>query len=268
MRPSLGHLAFLCSAVSFVAVWWEVAARVADPEQVASPLSVGRALLGLFTDQSLRGQMVAGLASTLGAVLLAFLLAAAVGVPLGLLMGRYRLADMFLDPWLKAWYSIPAIALVPLAMNWAGLTWAGATLTGFLLAFFSVAMSVYAGAREVGSQTVEPALSLGASHLQLISKVILPASLPNIMVALRLGVSRAIEGVVIAEMTFSVVGLGGLLDPAADRLHLAQSTALVLVLAVVSVSLTSLMKWVNRKAVPWKEAQAIVGDGTRPMVEA
>jgi ABC-type nitrate/sulfonate/bicarbonate transport system permease component len=263
LRAPSGQVAFLLSAVAALAAWWAVAAQVGDQEQVASPLSAGQALLTMFADHALLGQLAGAIESTLGSVLLAFLLAAAVGVPAGLLMGRYLFADLFLDPWVKAWYSIPAIAFVPMAMNWMGITWMGAVLTGFLLAVFSVILSVYSGAREVSAPMLEPALSYGASQAELMSKVVLPASLPSIMVGLRLGMARALEGVIIAEMTFSVIGLGGLLDPAADRLHLAQSTALILVLAVISVALSEAMKWANRKAVPWKEADAVVRKGER-----
>ena len=263
MRTPPGRVAFLISAVAALVAWWAVAARVGDPEQVASPLAAGRALLTTFTDHALLGQLAAAVGSTLGSVLIAFSLAAAVGIPVGLLMGRYLFADLFLDPWVKAWYSIPAIAFVPLAMNWMGITWMGAVLAGFLLAVFSVILSVYSGVKEVSAPMLEPALSYGASQSQLMSKVLLPASLPSIMLGLRLGMARALEGVIIAEMTFSVIGLGGLLDPAADRLHLAQSTALILVLAVISIALSEAMKRANRRAVPWKEADAVVREGER-----
>ena len=258
VRDSFRYYALAGSVAAFVAIWWAIALAVANPKQVVSPLAAGQAFEHLFTNQVLRGELVTGTEITLTSVLAAFLLAAAVGIPLGLFMGRYLVVDLFLDPWVTSWYSIPAIAFVPLTMNWMGITWESTVVTGFLVAVFSVTLNVYSGVRSVGSQVLEPAISYGASQAQLLSKVILPASLPSIMLGLRLGVARAIEGVVIAEMTLTVIGLGGLIDSAADKLQLSQAIALILVLAAISVALSEVMKWANRKAVPWKEAQAIV----------
>ena len=138
-----------------------------------------------------------------------------------------------------------------------------AAVTGFLLAVFSITMNVYSGAKSVDAPMLEPAISYGASPAQLMLKVILPASLPNIMLGLRLGVSRALEGVIIAQMTFSVIGLGGLLDPAADKLLLSQSIALIFVLGAMSGALAQIMKWANHKVVPWRESQALYREETR-----
>jgi NitT/TauT family transport system permease protein len=90
-----------------------------------------------------------------------------------------------------------------------------------------------------------------------LTKIVLPASLPNIVVGLRLGVSRAIEGVIIAEMVFTVVGLGGLMDNAADNLQLALSGALIIILAIISLAFAEAARRIGRRLVPWKELQAM-----------
>lgn len=248
---------FAGTVVVFIGAWWAIAAAVADPLRVASPYDAGEALVRLFVDPILLGELTAAVETTMTSVLLAFLSAAAVGIPLGLLMGRYAIADLFLDPWVASWYSIPAIAFVPLTMNWTGITWISAAVTGFLLAVFAIIINVYAGVKSVGASLTETAIAYGASRAQLMSMVILPASLPNMMLGLRLGVARAIEGVIIAEMVFAVLGLGGMLDAAADKLQLALAVALVLVVAAISFTLAEAMKYVNKRAVPWKESESI-----------
>jgi ABC-type nitrate/sulfonate/bicarbonate transport system permease component len=179
-----------------------------------------------------------------------------VGVPIGILMGRYLVIDLFLDPWVNSWYSVPAIAFVPLAMNWTGITWVSAMITAFLVAVFSIIINVYTGVKNCSGSLVESALSYGATQSQVMYKIILPASLPSTMTGLRLGISRAIEGVIIAEMVFEVVGLGGMIDASADKLQLALSYSLIAVLAVICIALSQGMKLLSNKILAWKESQA------------
>ena len=173
-------------------------------------------------------------------------------------MGRYLVVDLFLEPWVNSWYSIPAIAFVPLTMNWTGITWVSAMLTAFLVAVFSIIINVYTGVKNCNRSLVESAMAYGATQSQLMYKVILPASLPNVMVGLRLGISRAIEGVIIAEMVFTVVGLGGMIDASADKLQLALSYSLIAVLAVICIISSEGMKFLSKKVVAWKESQAMI----------
>ena len=95
-----------------------------------------------------------------------------------------------------------------------------AMVTSFLVAVFSIIINVYSGVKNCNSSLVESAQAYGATNSQVLFKVILPASLPSTMLGLRLGMSRAIEGVIIAEMIFTVVGLGGMIDSSADQLQL------------------------------------------------
>jgi len=194
---------------------------------------------------------------TLGSILVGFALAAIVGIPVGIVMGRYLIADLFLDPWVNACYSIPAVAFVPLTMNWTGLTSESSIVVAFLIAVFSITINVYGGVKNSSKSLVDAALAYRANELQLMSKVILPASLPNMLVGLRLGISRAIEGVIIAEMFFAAIGIGGLIDYSADHLQSATSDALIIILAIISIILTECFKLMNSRAVAWKESEAM-----------
>ncbi len=171
--------------------------------------------------------------------------------------GKIYCGGSFLDPWVNAWYSIPAIAFVPLVMNWTGLNYAGSIVIAFLIAVFSIILNVYSGIKNTNRSLVETALAYRANQFQVMYKVMLPASLPSIMVGLRLGLSRAIEGVIIAEMFFAAVGLGGMIDYSADHLQSATSDALILILALISVVLTAILKIVDLKVVAWKRSEAM-----------
>jgi NitT/TauT family transport system permease protein len=242
----------------FVIVWGIIAQLVNSSQQVAGPWATAVSILQLFQDPNLRQVFFSGLETTLLSILAGFALATIVGIPVGIAMGRYIVLDLLFDPWVNAWYSIPAVAFVPLTMNWTGLTSTSSMVVAFLIAVFSIVINVYTGVKNVSGSLVEPALSYGASGSQLLTKVILPASLPNIMVGLRLGISRAIEGVIICEMIFSVVGIGGMIFDSADKLQMSLANGLIIVLAVISIVLNECMKLLNRRAVAWKESAAMI----------
>jgi ABC-type nitrate/sulfonate/bicarbonate transport system permease component len=245
------------SIVLFVLIWWAVAELVHNPFAVASPQTTLSDFVRWFTVPVLTSQLATAVATTLGSILLGFGLSVVVGVPLGILMGRFLAVDLFFEPWVNSWYSVPAIAFVPLTMNWTGVTWVSAMITAFLVAVFSITINVYTGVKNCSRSLMESALAYGATQRQVMSKVILPASLPNSMTGLRLGISRAVEGVTIAEMVFTVVGLGGMIDASADKLELALSDSLILVLALICIALSQGMKLVEARAVAWKEVQAM-----------
>jgi len=244
--------------IIFVAVWWVVAAALNNPREIVGPYQTGTAFISLLTDPPLTRLLAAGLQVTLTSILLGFALAVVVGVPIGVLMGRYLIVDLFCDPWVNIWYSIPAIAFVPLAMNWTGVSATSSVIIAFLITVFTIIINVYGGVRNVSGSLVDCGAAYGATQAQIMTKIILPATLPNIMVGLRLGISRAIEGVIIAEMVFTVVGLGGLMDDAADNLQLALSGALIVVLAIISLAFAEAMKYFTRRMVAWKESQAMI----------
>jgi len=240
----------------FVVVWWLLAYFVNNPLTLASPWSVLQEFTRLSGEPALRSQLVSGVEITLGSIFLGFGLSVIVGVPLGILMGRFMVVDLFLDPWVNSWYSIPAIAFVPLTMNWTGITWVSAMITAFLVSVFSIIINVYTGVKNCNRLLVESALSYGATQSQVMYKVILPAALPGTMTGLRLGISRAVEGVIIAEMVFTVVGLGGMIDSSSDKLQLALSYSLMAVLAVICIGLSQGMKFISSRVTSWKESDA------------
>ncbi len=255
---SLRYLVLAATIVLMILIWWVVAHIVNNPQMIAGPGETWYELTQLYSNTALRLHLISGLQVTILSILLGFGLSVAVGIPVGVLMGRYLVVDLFLEPWVNSWYSIPAIAFVPLTMNWTGITWVSAMLTAFLVAVFSIIINVYTGVKNCNRSLVESAMAYGATQSQLMYKVILPASLPNVMVGLRLGISRAIEGVIIAEMVFTVVGLGGMIDASADKLQLALSYSLIAVLAVICIISSEGMKFLSKKVVAWKESQAMI----------
>ena len=257
MRSSfVRYIVLLGTGILFVGAWWAIAESKHNFSQFAGPPQTFVALESVFTNSALSGLLVPALENTMVAIFLGFSLAVIVGIPIGVLMGRYIVADLVLDPWVNAWYSVPAVAFVPLVMNWTGLNYGGSIIIAFLIAVFSVTLNVYSGIKNCNATLLDTAASYRASELQLLYKVMLPASLPRIFVGLRLGLSRAIEGVIISEMFYAAVGLGGVIDYSADHLQSATSDALILILVAISLALTGCLRIIDRKMVSWKETDS------------
>lgn len=245
------------TVVVFVLIWYAYAGFVNNPHALASPSDTLYWFNQLAYNPGVHDLLVSGLQTTITAIFEGFAIATVIGIPIGFLMGRYLLVDYFLDPWVNAWYSIPAVAFVPLVMNWFGQSYTATMLVAFLIAVFSIIINVYTGVKNVSASLVEPGLSFGANNMQMMSKIILPASLPDIMVGLRLGISRAIDGVIIAEMIFTVGGFGGIIFDAADKLELGLAVACIIILAFISIALNETMKYITRRVVAWKESAAM-----------
>jgi ABC-type nitrate/sulfonate/bicarbonate transport system permease component len=246
----------------FVLLWYAIASFVNNPFALArpwgdAPYDVVYWFGQIAYNPQIHALFVGSLSTTIVAIFEGFALATVVGIPVGFLMGRYIIADYILDPWVNAWYSIPAVAFVPMVMNWFGQSSQATVLVAFLIAVFSIIINVYEGVKNVSNSLVEPAMSFGANQTQMVYKVIFPASLPSVMVGLRIGISRCIDGVIIAEMIFTVVGFGGMIFDAVDKLELGLAVALVIVLAIISIALNEIMKYLTRKVVAWKESAAM-----------
>ena len=246
------------TVVAFVTAWWAVAAFVNNTQSIAGPFGTAQQFEMIFTYPPYWKLFAPSFETTIISILGGFALAAVVGVPVGIVMGRYVVADYLFDPWVNAWYSIPAVAFVPMTMNWTGLSSTSSLIVAFLIAVFAIIINVYTGVKNVSNSLVEPGLSYGASQSQIMSKIILPAATPNIMIGLRLGISRAIDGVIISEMIFSVLGLGGMIFDAADKLQLGLAIAVLLVLAALSIALNEIMKYITKRVVAWKESAAMI----------
>lgn len=245
------------TVVIAVLIWDAAATIINNPKTIASPADSWVWFGKLANDPGVHNLFVTGLQTTMAAIFEGFAIAAVIGIPIGFLMGRYIILDRFLDPWVNAWYSIPAVAFVPLTMNWFGQSYTATMVIAFLIAVFSIIINVYTGVKNVSKTLVEPGMSFGANGTQMMSKIIVPAALPDIMVGLRMGISRAIDGVIIAEMIFTVGGFGGIIFDAADKLQLPLALDCVIILAIISITLNEVMKYITKRVVSWKESAAM-----------
>jgi NitT/TauT family transport system permease protein len=193
-------------AVAMFLVAWEVAPRIriVDPFFTSRPSLV----LAAAVDVVRAGTLAHDAAVSLSELAAGFALALVVGVPLGLVLGTFPTARYLLDPPVMAVYATPQLALLPIFVLWLGIGMASKVAVVSLGASIPIIVNSMAGVRHVERSLVLAARSFCATKVDVFRKVILPASLPGVMIGIRLGLSRAVLGVVVAEMYVSQDGIG------------------------------------------------------------
>jgi ABC-type nitrate/sulfonate/bicarbonate transport system permease component len=173
-----------------------------------TPLDVTTRFVALLTTPFAGATLPQHLASSLQRYLCGMLLAAAVGIPLGLLMGWFRLLDDVVSPIFEGLRFIAPIALVPFAALWFGTGIGGPVMIIFAGAFPPCLINAYRGARFVDPHLIEASQMLGTGHLRTIVEVLLPASVPSIVAGLRVAAGLGWQSLIGAELIVAAAGVG------------------------------------------------------------
>jgi len=239
------------SSVVFLLGLWEIFGRHVNPLFLSYPSAIGRAFLQVVVTQEFQRSAL----SSLQVFAIGLIAALALGIAVGLLMGRYRLAEYLLDPYVYALDATPRVALIPILLLWFGLGATSKIVIVFLSGLFPVLMNTFSGVRTVSAQLVEVGRAYGAGERKLFTKVILPAALPFIMAGIRLAVGRALIGIITAEMFTAVTGMGALLVRYSSALATDKFFVPVILLALLGVALSSIVEKLQKKLAPWKETE-------------
>lgn len=196
-------------------VLWHVAVVSSGTRLVPTPAMVGVMMrdfaLGGVYDDAFSGTILTHLLASMQRVYSGFFLAAAIGIPLGLAIGKVPLFRQLLDPTLSLLRPIPVTAWLPLSMVFFGLGPRSAVFLVFLGAFYPVLLNTIFGVRSVDARLFEAASMLGCEGARLFRQVVLPATLPSIFTGLRLGHGFAWILIVVGEMTGVPTGLGSVI---------------------------------------------------------
>jgi NitT/TauT family transport system permease protein len=183
---------------------------------------------------------------------LAFLLAIGIGVPLGLLTGWYRRLNFFLDPWLNFFNSLPRIALIPVIITAVGLGMPSKIIVAWLGAFFAIIIPTVQGVRTVDRRFLDVAHSLKASQWTLFSTIVAPATVPFIVTGIRLGIARALIGVLVGELYAATEGLGVMIIRAADVIDTSRMLFGVLIFTIAGLILSESLRRVEKYFQKWR----------------
>ena len=185
-----------------------------------------------------------------------FLLAALVGVPLGLLIGWSRLVSQMIDPLIQSLRPIPITAWLPFSIAVFGIRDVGSIFLIFLGGFYAIVVNTTQGARDVDRNLVRAALMMGASRLQLLKRVVLPAAMPSVFTGLRIGLGISWTAVIVSEMVAVKSGLGYVLWDAyyVGRMDIVLAD-MVSIGAMGYVS-DRLIVFIERKVLVWRILQS------------
>jgi len=181
-----------------------------------------------------------------------FILALAVGIPLGMIIGVFRKVRYLLDPPIMALWSTPMLALIPLFILWLGVGVESKLAVVFIMAVIPIIVNAVAGIREVDFPLVRAARSFCAKQRDIFIKILLPGSLPALMTGVRLGLGRAIMGMVAGEMYCSTKGLGHQLMASGQAFRMDLVVFYVSVVCLLGVSATNLMRKLETRLQRWR----------------
>ena len=240
--------------VSIVAglVIWEVLTRLLlENELLIPPPS---SVLLSFWQLLISGKLNKHFVATLTEFFYGFTTACIVGIAIGYFMGMHRWFDEVMDPWIATLYSIPIITVVPLIIIWFGIGMISKVIVVFKITAVAIILNTAAGIKNLDPVWLELAKSLRLSRWETTYKIRFPGALPYIITGMRLGVGRALLGVVVAELMAANAGLGYLLRDSSETWDSPKLFVTVILLATIGLVSFNLIKRLEQKMAPWRQS--------------
>ncbi len=200
-----------------------------------------------FEELLVNGSLVSDTLDTLTRVLLGFIVAAAVAIPVGILIGWSKTVENYLSFTIGLLRPIPPIAWIPFAILWFGLGLGSAIFVIFVGSVFPILINTADGVKRIDKVYIESASTLGANQYQTLRKVVVPAALPNIITGLKVGMGIALMCTVAAEMIGSNNGLGYLILTATSMLDSASAIVGMLTIGVIGLGFEYIFTRMERK---------------------
>jgi ABC-type nitrate/sulfonate/bicarbonate transport system permease component len=188
-------------------------------------------------------------------MLISLALAGALAMPLGFMMGLNPLAEQIIDPVVEALRPISGIAWIPLALFVLGIGNALPVFIMFYAAFFQILIGTVAGVRGVDSRLVAAARTMGIPRRTIIRAVVVPAALPALVVAVRLGVAGAWTAVIAAELIGAPSGVGYAIEWYRELLMTPQVMAFIATIGTLGYVTDAMLRWLHRVLTPWAISQ-------------
>lgn len=238
------RLAFLALLIGV----WTLAAGHFGQNVVPAPSATIQAAEQMVAD----GRLIEALGASLSVYLSGYALAVACAIPIGVLMGGFRLLGKTLEVYVFALAATPRVAFIPLIIVILGLGADAKIFIIYLGALMPILINTYSGVLAVDEELVEMARSVGASRRRIFVGIVLPSAVPFVVTGMRLGATVGLINTVVAELYTAVSGLGGLLAIYGNTFRMAEYFVVVITLAIVGVIVTEVLRYSEARLARWR----------------
>ena len=239
------------AAVLIFLIIWELVGNVLqliNPMFMSAPSLIWKAAVQLFASGEIYNDLyISGVELFWG-----YFLSAAVAVPFGIAVGWYKKISHIFAPFINAMNATPRVALLPLVIIWLGIGILSKVGIIFLGAVFPILINTRDGVKTTPFNLLNAAKSFGASEWMLFKTIVLPSTIPFILTGLRLGLGRAIVGVMVGELYAATAGIGFMITVSGATFQTDQVFVGVLVFALTGMAGTELLTRVERRFDKWR----------------
>ncbi|MGI0060619.1 MAG: ABC transporter permease, partial [Nitrosotalea sp.] len=212
--------------VGIIVIWQVIFMTHVIPSQaLPSPLQVGK----LLFKEAVDGSLLYAIGTSMWRLVVGLIIAIVGGLILGIFMAKIEVVNQTIGSLMLGLQSIPSVAWVPLALLWFGPTDAGTIFVVVAGALFAISINTHSGIKNIPPTYIAAGRNMGASGLQLITNVMIPAALPYLISGFKQGWAYAWRGVIAAEIIFSIAGLGFLLNLGKHDNDISQVTGILII---------------------------------------
>lgn len=242
------------SVLAALALWFVISYPGFKSAKVFAP--PGKVLEAFWT-RAESGQIWSHIGASVYRVIVGFLLAFVAAIPIAFLMGWYKPFREIVQPWLRFIRCIPPLAFIPLVIVGAGVGESAKIIVIFIAAFLVMVISIYGGVVNVDNTLIKAAKVLGANDRTIFLKVVIPASLPYIIIAARLGLSASLTTLIAAELTGAQRGLGQMIQESANYFKMDVVLMGIFLIGIVGLIFEQIVGFLERRLTAWQEKQEI-----------
>jgi NitT/TauT family transport system permease protein len=251
-RARPGDWSVRIGSIAVFFLTWEFLAPSWNPLIIRPPSAIARAFVELVQNGELQTALLISMRSFVAGLLIAVV----IGVFLGVATGRWRFAFNALDALVSGWYSVPAVALIPLVgfiFKYQGDAPRIASVALFCV--FPVLINTQQGVRNVDRGLMEVARAFNTSERRLWTDVILPSAVPYVLAGVRLAIGRGLIGMIVAEFFIGLVGLGYLIVQYGNVFRIDRMFVPIIVVAVMGTVFMGFVQWIESRVAPWQRRE-------------
>jgi NitT/TauT family transport system permease protein len=255
-EPIPRHVALALTFASFAVIFgvWSLLSYsgVVEPFFLPSPSTVAEALYRMFVEQN----FLADVWASTYRIVLGFLIAAALAVPLGIAIGSFRSAQAFFEPVIAAVRYMPASAFIPLLIIWFGIGNTEKVAVIFIGTFFPLTLMIADVSADVAKELLNISYTLGATRWQVFRRVLLPACWPGVVDNLRIGIGWAWTYLIVAELVAASTGIGHVILTASRFLETERIIGGILTIGALGLVTDAFFRWLYKMLFPYAERVA------------